>query len=333
VVLDPFCGRGATLFAARMRGLSSIGIDSNPVAAAISAANLSDTTTDAVITTAKDILANDISDIDIPTGEYWDMCYHPDTLRDICILRQGLINRCQSDAEIMLRAIILGILHGPLNTEGRQIYLSNQLPVLYTPTAKSAMAYWRRNDLTAPPLVDVLSAIAMRARYSLWDPPPPTGGMVYLGDAQQSHRLLPSGRKANIVITSPPYFGMCRYASDQWIRNWFLGGKKTKEYQQHGQIPHKRVDFEAALAAAWASVAKVCAPGATLVVRFGVLPSMQVDPLALCSGSISAADAGWVITDHSWVIDDRSRRRINPEFPRAVGPGAPEVDIYARLDI
>jgi len=37
-VLDPFCGRGTTLFAARKLGMPSVGIDSNAVAAAIAQA-------------------------------------------------------------------------------------------------------------------------------------------------------------------------------------------------------------------------------------------------------------------------------------------------------
>jgi DNA modification methylase len=40
VVMDPFCGRGTTLFAARTLGLASRGIDSSPVAVAIARAKL-----------------------------------------------------------------------------------------------------------------------------------------------------------------------------------------------------------------------------------------------------------------------------------------------------
>src|SRR5579883_944248 len=43
-VLDPFCGRGTTNYASRLLGLPSIGIDSNPVAASLSAAKLANTT-------------------------------------------------------------------------------------------------------------------------------------------------------------------------------------------------------------------------------------------------------------------------------------------------
>jgi len=36
-VLDPFCGRGTTLYAARLAGRLEVGIDINPVAVAIPA--------------------------------------------------------------------------------------------------------------------------------------------------------------------------------------------------------------------------------------------------------------------------------------------------------
>jgi len=42
-VLDPFCGRGTTNFASGLLGLPSLGVDSNPVAAAITASKLVNT--------------------------------------------------------------------------------------------------------------------------------------------------------------------------------------------------------------------------------------------------------------------------------------------------
>jgi hypothetical protein len=47
-VLDPFCGRGTTNFAARLTGLYSVGIDISPVAQAITAAKLMSTSAEAI---------------------------------------------------------------------------------------------------------------------------------------------------------------------------------------------------------------------------------------------------------------------------------------------
>src|SRR5712691_204242 len=56
-VLDPFCGRGTTNFAARLRGLPSVGIDSNPVAVAIAAAKLVNAGAVDVIESCRSILS------------------------------------------------------------------------------------------------------------------------------------------------------------------------------------------------------------------------------------------------------------------------------------
>src|ERR1700676_3072034 len=69
-VLDPFCGRGTTLYAARARHVAASGIDVSPVAVAIARAKVARTTPDEAIALAETILAND-EPIDVPTGAFW----------------------------------------------------------------------------------------------------------------------------------------------------------------------------------------------------------------------------------------------------------------------
>src|SRR4051794_15992062 len=52
-VIDPFCGRGTTLFAARALGLDSWGIDTSPVAIAIAQAKLSNATAEDALNLAQ----------------------------------------------------------------------------------------------------------------------------------------------------------------------------------------------------------------------------------------------------------------------------------------
>src|SRR5712691_4762807 len=69
-VYDPFCGRGTTNFAARLRGLNTVGVDSNPVAAAIAAAKLVAPTPDSIIDECEKLLASDSWYVDVPKGEF-----------------------------------------------------------------------------------------------------------------------------------------------------------------------------------------------------------------------------------------------------------------------
>ena len=78
-LLDPFCGCGTSLLAARLRGLCGTGIECNPVAAAIARAKISTASPSAVIARAAVLLASDDS-VELPEGafgntvfprEYW----------------------------------------------------------------------------------------------------------------------------------------------------------------------------------------------------------------------------------------------------------------------
>src|SRR2546427_6659159 len=86
-VLDPFCGRGTTIFAARLKGHQSYGIDCSPIAIAIARAKLAETT-DAEVLALTEKIFQDKTNATVPEGEFWQWAYAPATLRQVCVLRE-----------------------------------------------------------------------------------------------------------------------------------------------------------------------------------------------------------------------------------------------------
>jgi hypothetical protein len=160
-ILDPFCGRGTTNFAARLVGLSSVGIDSSPIAVAIAMAKFLRVPADAVVAAAEAALAETNSPLDIPEGEFWSWAYHEDTLGELCRLRAALMLNCDEPARIMLRAIILGALHGPVR-KGKPSYFSNQSPRTFAPKPAYAVRFWKKQGIL-PPCVKALNIIQRKA--------------------------------------------------------------------------------------------------------------------------------------------------------------------------
>ena len=160
-VADPFCGRGTTNYASRVLGLPSIGIDSNPVAVAVSEAKLANTSPKAIIRSAQRILDSIEEPNEIPTGEFWEWAFHKDVLHMLCGLREALQRDCRSQSRKALRAILLGALHGP-RPKSRPSYFSNQSPRTYAPKPGYAVNFWKSRNLKPEP-VDVLEIIRIRA--------------------------------------------------------------------------------------------------------------------------------------------------------------------------
>jgi hypothetical protein len=329
-VLDPFCGRGTTNYAARLRGISSVGIDSNPVAVAIAAAKLVAASPEEIVLLGESILAGTDWPDSMPQGEFWELCYDTETLREICILRESLMRSCRTPQEIALRALILGMLHGPQN-KGAPSYLSNQMPRTYATKPQPAVRYWRKRNLRPQP-VRVLDVIQRKAEHFFRDLPRPVSGEIVLGDSRTVLRETGT-RRFHWVITSPPYYGMRTYYSDQWLRNWFLGGPDDVVYRIDGQIPHSsREDFLLGLAAVWRNVAHVCAPGARMIVRFGSLPSAREDTRHLFRQSLVLADCGWrIVTGKPAGSATRGRRQAR-QFRITEYASMEEMDYYAVLE-
>lgn len=328
-VLDPFCGRGTTNFAARLKGLNSVGIDVSPLAVAVAKAKLAYASPQEVWNVAGSILGERTSS-SVPHGEFWSLCFHPDTLRDICKVREALIQRCESDAEIILRAVVAGILHGPKNA-GPPTYLSNQMPRTYATKPESAIRFWRRRQL-APGYINVRDAIRRRAEFSLKDLPPRTAGVAVHQDCLKTD-FTAFGSTFHWVITSPPYFQMNTYVPDQWLRTWFLGGPPYVDYSTEDQAGKGTpADFTHALSTVWTNVSRACARGAHLHVRLGSLTSSPSDPIEILKKSVMTSEVGWRIRSVRSAGHAGWGKRQAAQFGRRLGQAVEEFDLHATLD-
>lgn len=327
-VLDPFCGRGTTNFAARLLGLPTAGIDSSPVGAAIAEAKLVDTTPDGVVRAAKRILAGLPTPSNVPQGEFWDWAFAPDVLRTLCQLREGLIENSHTPARTALRAVLLGALHGPLS-KNVPSYFSNQCTRTYAPKPRYATAFWKTRGLQ-PQTVDVMGIVERRARRYFAHSLPEPRGVIRCGDSRNRSSFAGFGHRFRWVVTSPPYYGLRTYVPDQWLRGWFLGGPAVVDYSQAGQLNHSgRGNFVSELATVWERVREVCVSDATMVVRFGTINDRVVDPLVVLSASLEVS--GWRIADVAPAGSARDGRRQADHFMHNSVPAAAEYDVWAMV--
>jgi hypothetical protein len=324
-VIDPFCGRGTTNFAARLRMMPSVGVDSSPVAAALAQAKLASTKPGRVMAVARAILNAPPKPTAMPTGEFWRLAYHEHTLMQLCQLREALLAECSSDTRILLRAIILGALHGP-RPKGAPSYFSNQSPRTFAPKPNYAVKFWSVRNMH-PVSVDILSIIKARAERYLAESVPDVAGKVMLGDSRIAATFT-SIPHARFVVTSPPYFGMRTYLPDQWLRLWFLGGPDFVEYRQHvGQLEHSNADhFALELGRVWKNVANHATKDARLIIRYGGIHDRRAEPMDVLKKSL--IESGWKMKTARAVPDsDRGRRQVR-QFQAIPKKAITEYDIY-----
>lgn len=292
-VLDPFCGRGTTLYACRSLGLTAYGFDISRVAIAIAKAKLSDATPQQALDLAKELMGCSVSNV--PRTKFFKHAFHLETLEQLCALRNGLLkigNRRK--AASLLRAAVLGCLHGPKNRVAAG-YFSNQMPRTFAPKPDYAVRFWKATG-EKPPKVRVLDVL--HRKLSRIDESAacafPSRGAVYRADATSKTSFSKIPASFSLVITSPPYYGMTTYVQDQWLRHWFLGGPEEVDYSYGTQVSHESQDsFVESLASVWRNVARSRAETVHLHIRFGAIPSIEVDPVAIIRKSLCAADASW----------------------------------------
>lgn len=335
VVLDPFCGRGTTLFSARKFGFSAWGIDSSPVAVAIAKSKLASCDMEAPLELAAELIA-DFEPANLPDTPFFRSAYHRSTLRDICALREGLLGlENETDASSILRAAALGCLHGPVPKHVENAgYFSNQMPRTYASKPDYAVRFWKEHNLKAPK-TDVLRVLRRKIERlaGLDQASPCPVSHVLQGDAQSEELFQSISTPPSIVITSPPYYGMRTYVQDQWLRNWFLGGPDTIDYSSGPQLDHGgQLAFATSLGKVWRNIANSATASESLhmYVRFGIIPSALVDAKKLFKESLEESGVEWqLVSTRSANSADVGKRQADQM--KAESAAAIEFDFHVEL--
>jgi len=296
VVMDPFCGRGTTLFAARHLGLRTWGADTSAVAVAIAKAKLAQATFEEIIDLAAN-LAYGITPRAVPRASFFRSAFEPTTLARVCSIREGLLGMpSESDAVVLLRATMLGCLHGPRSKDpSHASYFSNQMPRTFAPKPGYAVRFWKSRGMEAPK-VDVLFVLSKKLERicQAMRETDNTVSQVRHGDARLISTFPGLARRFSVVVTSPPYYGMKTYVPDQWLRNWFLGGPPVVEYSGHKQLSHFGQDsFASSLGKVWRNMARSEADSLDMYVRFGLLPSFKANAKELFLNSLEESCQKW----------------------------------------
>ncbi len=310
VVYDPFCGRGTTIYAARHLGLQAWGTDTSPIAVAIAKAKLAVSGVDEILDLATSLAKR--TPKRLPETEFFRKAYRQKTLKEICAVREGLLGlKEETDASILLRAAMLGCLHGPRNKHIEEAgYFSNQMPRTFSTKPDYSVEYWKNKGLIAPRvnILNVLKRKLTRIK-DIGKRPEGLEGHVMCADARTVSLRRTIHKSTSLVVTSPPYYGMRTYVEDQWLRMWFLGGQETVMYGNASQITHgSQESFINELAMVWDNISQSDAEKVDLYIRFGSVPSMKSDPRKIIKSSL-AQSGDWELVSVRNASDAHEGRR------------------------
>jgi hypothetical protein len=271
-VLDPFAGRGTSVYAAAASGRPGLGIEINPVGWLYGTVKLRPASKLWVLSRLTEIAtaAGDraVGDAAAQLPPFFAAAYAPGVRRFLIAARDVLAWRT-SHVDRTLMAFILVYLHGKHDRA-----LSNQMRDGKAMSPDYAVAWWKERAMS-PPDVDPVAFLTKRIEWRYKYGAPALDGTVRLGDSVEVlvdlRRRVERGRQRRfgLLFTSPPYMGVTNYHYDQWLRLWMLGGRDRPESpggQWQGKF-ESRANYTALLEGVFGAAAPLLTRGATVYVR------------------------------------------------------------------
>ncbi len=226
-VLDPFAGRASSIYAAVAQGRTGYGVEINPVGWLYGHVKMKPAAMNWVLNRLAQIgeLSRQVSKRKLDRlPEFFRVCYADRVLKFLIAAREHLEwETSRVDATLM--AIILVYLHGK-----RGQALSNQMRQGKAMDPAYSVRWWRANR-QLPPDIDPIEFLRQRIRWRYKKGLPELSyGHVERGDSTSAVKRIIAWRRARglrrfkLLFTSPPYYSVTNYFTDQWLRLWLLGG-------------------------------------------------------------------------------------------------------------
>ena len=216
-VYDPFMGRGTTPIQAALMGRDALGVDINPLSIALTEPRLIPQSLSSIKIRLEEVDWSYSGEVDQDLLVF----YHPETLNQIYALRRWLLMRKQAReldaADKWIRMVALNRLTG--HSPG---FFS-----VYTMPPNQAVTVEAQKQINEkrkqiPPQRDVPTLILKKSNSLLKN--------GYIVD-DRSYALLAASADStpkinngavDLVVTSPPFLDVVQYATDNWLRCWFL---------------------------------------------------------------------------------------------------------------
>jgi DNA methylase len=272
LVYDPFMGRGTTPLEAGLLGRVPVGNDVNPLSIVMTHPRLRPPRIEEVEARLRKIPLDDPEDMPEDLLAF----YHPKTLRAISSLKKHLLfaRTCGELDPIdeWLALVCLNRLTGHSNG----FFSVYTLPPNQAVSVKSQRKINEKRNQT-PPERDVVKIILKKTKQLMGEVDQQTRStlagvanraMLLTGPAAATPQI-PSN-SVSLVVTSPPFLNVVQYATDNWLRCWFLG-IDAKSVQL--TVPHKLSDWGAAMLEVFRELHRVLKPGGHIAFEVGEVHS------------------------------------------------------------
>ena len=268
VVYDPFMGRGTTVLEAALLGRVPCGCDINPLSVVLTRPRLHPPRLEDV--------AQRLQQIDFTSFDEFPedllVFFHPDTLRAIASLKKYLLERRKAEALDAVDDWICLLALNRLTGHSPGFFSVYTLPPNQAVSVKSQQKINARRQQTPPPR-DVVKIILKKTRILLSDCDTATRQTLASVAPRAVLLTQPAARtpqipdqSVSLVVTSPPFLNVVDYATDNWLRCWFLG---IDAQTVRLTVPRKLEAWQAAMTDVFHELHRVLKPGGHVAFEVG----------------------------------------------------------------